>query len=87
MLKYIAVIVLILINLKSNANEYEVTISDAITGERVIQDCANESELNATTEYIQSLNDSAVSVIIKKKHMPMTVFAVKRGGGEEGGGD
>lgn len=87
MLKNITLLLLITLTSPIFASEYEVVITDEVTGEKLVQNNANESDIKTAKQYVQSLNDSFVSITIKKKEIPMSVFAIKMKGGGEGGGD
>jgi len=81
------ILILTLISLSSNvfSHEYEVVISDDLTGEVFVEKCVNEFEVNNVIDYVQSFKDESVKFSVKRL-FSLEVMAVKKGGGE-GGGD
>lgn len=86
MLKNIGIIILLSISSNVFAHEFEVLISDELTGEMALEKCANDTELNTVTNYLESLNDESVKFSVKRINLPVEAMFIKRGGGE-GGGD
>lgn len=86
MLKNIGIFILLSLSLNVFAHEFEVKVFDQITGEVAIEKCANETELNTVTNYLNDLNDDSIKFTVKKIILPMSIMAIKRGGGE-GSGD
>lgn len=84
MLKIIGVLALLSLSTNAFSDEYLVVISDEITGDVVVQKCANEVELNTVVDYAQSLKDESVKLSVKKL-FSIGTRAIKRGG--EGSGD
>lgn len=86
MLKILGILFVILLSSKAFSHEFEVVVSDKITGEMAVERCIDEAELNMITSYLVNLNDPSVNFSVKKINMPVSVMAKKLGGGE-GGGD
>ena len=84
MLKIIGILSLLSLSTNVFSHEYEVVISDDITGEVVVEKCANEGEVKNIFEYVKSIKDESVKFSVKRILSP-GVMAVKKGG--EGGGD
>ncbi|MBC7540159.1 MAG: hypothetical protein H7281_15145 [Bacteriovorax sp.] len=85
MLRTIGILVFLSISSNAFSHEYEVTLSDQLNGEVVIEKCANEIELNNVVDYAESLNNSSLKFSVKKL-IPIQIMAIKKGGGE-GSGD
>jgi hypothetical protein len=83
MLKIIGILALIALSTNAFSHEYEVVISDDLTGEVVVEKCANEVEVKNAFEYVQSLKDESVKFSVKRL-FSIGVMAVKKGGGEGG---
>lgn len=83
MLKIIGILSIFTISLNLQAFEYQVQIKDTVTGENLVQNCANETELNTLTTFLTSHTDSAVQFTVKKAGS-VSIESVKRGGGEGG---
>lgn len=86
MLKIIGILSSILLSSNAFSHEFEVIISDELTGEIVVEKCANELEVNDVTKQVRNLNDESVKFFVNRIKMPVGLMGVKRGGGE-GGGD
>jgi hypothetical protein len=84
MLKIIGILGLLSLSTNAFSHEYVVAIFDELTGEVVVEKCADEVELNAVVDYAQSLKDESVKLSIKKI-FSLETLAIKRGG--EGSGD
>lgn len=85
MLKIIGTIVLLSISSMGYSHEYEVIVSDKITGEVQVESFASTSELRDVKSYFRSLEDGFVDFNVSKFNGE-TVTRVKMGGGE-GAGD
>ncbi len=84
MLKIISLITLLTLSSNLFAHEYEVEISDTVTGETQIEKCANENELNVVANDLINLNNNGIEFTVRKMNS-ITTDTVKSGG--EGGGD
>lgn len=84
MLKIIGIFALISLSTRAFSHEYEVVISDEVTGEVVVETYVNEVEVKSAFEYVQNLKDESVKFSVKKLSS-IGVMGVKKGG--EGGTD
>lgn len=84
MLKNVGIIILLSISSNVFAHEFEINIFDQVTEEVAVEKCANETELNTVTNYLNDLNDDSIKFTVKKINLPSSIMAVKRGGGEGG---
>ena len=84
MLKIIGILTLISLSTAAFSHEYEVTISDDLTGELLVEKYADVIEVNSAYDYVQSLKDESVKFSVKRI-FSIGVMAVKKGG--EGGTD
>ena len=85
MLKYIGLFIVVSLSSNILPSEYNVTISDNVTGEVVTTKCNSENELLNLTSELISLKEEGISFKINKSQTSTDAF-IKRGGGE-GGGD
>ncbi len=86
MLRIIGILFTLVLSSNAFSQEYIVVVSDDVTGEVVVEKCENEAELNAVSNYIKEFQDGSLSISVKKLKMPISVMAIKKGGGE-GSGD
>jgi hypothetical protein len=84
MLKIIGILSLAILSVNTYAYEYEVVISDDLTGDVLVESCANELELNDVVDYAQSLKNESVKFSVRKL-ISIGPVVMKVGG--EGGGD
>lgn len=85
MLKIIGTIAFLTLSSMVYSHEYEVLVSDKITGEVQVENFASSSELSDVKGYLKSLEDSTVHFEVRKFNGE-TVTRVRMGGGE-GSGD
>jgi hypothetical protein len=84
MLKNIGLFILLSLSSRAFSHEYEVVISDQVTGEVALEKCANEAELSDLKVLVRDLKDDAVRMSVKRMSKSVEVMAIKKGGGEGG---
>lgn len=83
MLKIIGILSALALTTNIYSSEYEVVITDDLTGELLVESCSNELELSNVINYVQSLKDESVNLSVRKLSTGITPMKV----GGEGGGD
>ena len=85
MLKSIGIITFLALPIITQANQYEVVISDLSTGEEQIESEISEMELRSVTNFLLNLRDESIKFKIRKINLS-NANAMKIIGGE-GSGD
>ena len=85
MLKSIGIITFLALPIITQANQYEVVISDLSTGEEQIESEISEMELRSITNFLLNLRDESIEFKIRKINLG-NADAMKIIGGE-GSGD
>ena len=85
MLKSIGIITFLALPIITQANQYEVVISDLSTGEEQIESEISETELRSVTNFLLNLRDESIEFKIRKINLG-NADAMKIIGGE-GSGD
>ena len=85
MLKSIGMITFLALPIITQANQYEVVISDLSTGEEQIESEISEMELRSVTNFLLNLRDESIKFKIRKINLS-NANAMKIIGGE-GSGD